>query len=151
MRILGLDLGDRRIGVAVGDTDTGMAFPLKVIEINEKSDTIKQIKACLDEEKASLVVVGYPLNMDGSAGSRARTSDEFAGILGAECGCEVRLWDERLTSVLGERVLIEADISRRKRRKVVDKLAAQIMLQGYLDRHYQRSEDRSQRPEDRGI
>ncbi len=134
MRILGLDLGDKRIGVALSDPLGWTAQGLDVIPGagGAKSD-IKKIKEITQKYEVEKVVVGLPLNMDGSPGPRAEKARAFAGRLARVLGLPVELWDERLTTVEAERLLIEADMKRAKRRQVIDKMAAVLILQNYLD------------------
>ena len=94
---------------------------------------IEEIKAIIQNEKINAIVVGHPLNMNGSAGPKACEAEKFAEKLSQTVGIKVMLWDERLTSKEAERYLIEANTSRAKRKKKIDQLAAQIMLQGYID------------------
>lgn len=135
MRILGLDLGDKRIGVALSDPMGWTAQGLEVIPAagGAKSD-IKKIKEIAQKYEVEKVVVGLPLNMDGSPGPRAEKARAFAGRLAGVLGLPVETWDERLTTAEAERLLIEADMKRSKRRQVIDKMAAVLILQNYLDR-----------------
>lgn len=134
MRILGLDLGDKRIGVALSDPMGWTAQGLEVIHSTggAKSD-IKKIKEIAQKYEVEKVVVGLPLNMDGSPGPRAEKARAFAGRLAGVLGLPVETWDERLTTAEAERLLIEADMKRSKRRQVIDKMAAVLILQNYLD------------------
>ncbi len=134
MRIMGLDIGTKRIGVAVSDETGTLAQGKGVVQRTTDKEAIDQIKESITENKVGEVVIGLPLNMDGSKGERAEDSEGFARILRGETGLPVKLWDERLSTKEVEAVLISADVSRSKRKKVTDKLAAQIILQSYLDR-----------------
>lgn len=135
MRVLGLDLGSRVIGMAVSDELGWTAQGLPSWKRRERAEEdIAEIKRLVSLYKAECIVVGYPRNMDGSAGPAAQAAAEFADRLQEELGIKVVLWDERMSTVAAERVLLEGDVSRRKRRQAVDKLAAVIILQGYLDR-----------------
>ncbi|OPY57442.1 MAG: putative Holliday junction resolvase [Pelotomaculum sp. PtaU1.Bin035] len=134
MRIMGLDLGEKRIGVAVSDPMGWTAQGLEVIISKGSSMAdIKRIKEVAREYEVGRVVVGLPKNMDGSPGLQAEKIKTFAGRLSEALGLPVELWDERLTTVAAEKLLIEADLSRARRRKVIDKMAAALILQGYLD------------------
>ncbi len=134
MRILGLDLGDKRIGVALSDPLGWTAQGLAVIAGagGTRSD-LRRIKELAAKHEVEKVVVGLPLNMDGSAGPRAEKARLFAERLAGALGMPVVLWDERLTTAQAERLLIEADMKRAGRRKVIDKMAAVLILQNYLD------------------
>jgi len=133
MRILGLDIGTKNIGVAVSDETGTIAQGKGIVRRTSEEAAVKEIAAFIEEYKIEEIVVGHPLNMDGTTGERARDSERFAETLKKETDLPVKLWDERLSTKEAEDVLIEADVSRRGRRKVKDKLAAQLILQGYLD------------------
>ncbi len=141
-RIIGLDVGDKRTGVALSDPSETMALGLCVIEAEGIKALVKRVKDIAAEHEAARIVVGLPLNMDGSSGERARRSLKVARKLRDETGLEVMTWDERLTTVQAERVLLEADLSRSRRKRVIDKMSAVLMLQGYLDRHRAKSGER---------
>jgi len=133
LRIMALDLGDRRIGVAVSDALGWTAQGIGVVERHRDGREILEIERLVREREVSEIVVGLPRNMDGSIGSRGEICIAFAEMLRGRLQLPVHLWDERLTTVAAERTLLEADVSRRKRRQVVDKLAATLILQHYLD------------------
>lgn len=133
MRILGIDLGDKTIGLAVSDPTGLLSQPVKTlrrIETNQDMDAIKQV---INEYEIEKIVIGLPKNMNGSIGPQSEKILQFADMLRDATGLEVILWDERLTTVAAERALLEADISRKKRRKVIDSIAASLILQGYLE------------------
>jgi len=132
---MGLDLGDKRIGVAVSDPLGLTAQGLESIACRSVKDNIKIIKEIARKYEVRRVVVGYPVNMDGSAGPRAEMASSFAGRLAKALDLPVELWDERLTTVAAERLLIKADVSRSRRRQVIDQVAASLILQSYLDSH----------------
>ncbi|MCL1796212.1 MAG: Holliday junction resolvase RuvX [Clostridia bacterium] len=132
MRMLALDIGDRRIGVAVSDPSGTIAQPVRVIERIGWGPDVRKIAALANEYGTNLVLAGLPLNMDGSEGGQAEKVRAFAGKL-LEAGLEIIFADERMSTVSAERVLIESDIRRDKRKRVVDKVAAAVILQGYLD------------------
>ena len=129
MRILGLDVGEKRIGVAVSDSLGYIAQGISVIK-RENTEELKKIVSDYDIEK---IVVGLPKNMDGSIGEQAKKALAFIEDLKREIDLPVLAWDERLTTKEAEGVLLKADLSRAKRKKVIDKLAAALILQGYLD------------------
>jgi putative Holliday junction resolvase len=133
--VLGLDLGDRTIGVAVSDVRRMIASPLETLPRAKKfSADAAALAAIAAHRSAAGVVMGWPKNMDGSEGPRAQASRAFARSLGRALGLPVALWDERLSTVAVERTLLEADSSRKRRAEVIDKLAAAYILQGALDR-----------------
>jgi len=129
---MGIDLGDKTIGVAVSDPLGWTAQPVEVIRRVQWEDDLKCLRRLAADYEVQEVVVGYPRNMDGSLGPRARSAAAFAQCLASELNLPVSLWDERLTTVAAERTLLEADMSRAKRRRVIDKMAAALMLQNYL-------------------
>ncbi|OPZ74841.1 MAG: putative Holliday junction resolvase [Firmicutes bacterium ADurb.Bin456] len=134
MRIMGLDLGEKRIGVAVSDPLGWTAQGLQVIAVGGSLKAgIASIKELVRQYQVERIVVGLPRNMDGSPGSEAKRATEFAGLLSKKLGLPVEMYDERLTTVAAERVLLEADLSRARRREIIDKMAASLILQGYLD------------------
>ncbi|MDB4866689.1 MAG: ruvX [Cohnella sp.] len=135
MRILGLDYGDRRIGVALSDVFGWTAQGLEMIERKREGDDFRRIAELVKEHEVEAIVVGLPKNMNGTIGPRGEICMAFAEELRQTLSMPVHLWDERLTTVAATRTLLEADVSRRKRKLVVDKLAASLLLQNYLDAH----------------
>lgn len=133
MKILGLDYGDRRIGVALSDAFGWTAQGLEVIERRKLEDDLKRLGDIVKEHGVESIVLGLPKNMNGTVGPRGELSISFAEQLQQSFGLPVHLWDERLSTVSAERALLEADVSRKKRRQVIDKMAATIILQTYLD------------------
>lgn len=133
MRILGLDVGDVRIGVAVSDPLKIIARGLDFIKRTTVKEDVEAIRELVDEHEAEEIVVGLPKMMSGKIGVQAQKVQDFAEALGATIEIPIIMWDERLSTVAATRVLIEADMSRKKRKKVVDKVAATLILQGYLD------------------
>jgi putative Holliday junction resolvase len=133
-RALGIDHGDARIGLAISD-DLGMlAHPLETIHVKEIADPVAHIAAIVSREKIGHIVLGLPRNMDGTYGPAAEKVRAFAEKLRAACaGCELKLWDERLTSVAAQRSLHEAGRNVKNSRQVIDQVAAQLILQGWLD------------------
>ena len=145
MRILALDLGEKRIGVAVSDELLMTAQGLCVIASKGAAKDLEQIAELIRTQVISIIVLGLPRNMDGSIGPMAEKVREFGRLLQDQHpDVPVEYWDERLTTAGAQRMLIGADISRMKRRQVVDKVAAVLILQGYLDR---RSNRRNASPE----
>ncbi|MBB6282913.1 Holliday junction resolvase RuvX [Geobacillus subterraneus] len=135
MRTLGLDLGTKTLGVAVSDELGWTAQGLETIAIDEERGNygLERLRAIIDEYGVDAIVVGWPKNMNGTLGPRAEASERFAAKLREEFSLPVVLWDERLSTMAAERMLIAADVSRKKRRKVIDKMAAAVILQSYLD------------------
>lgn len=134
MRILGLDVGDRTIGVAVSDP---LGFTAQgIITIRRKSlqyDMDELLKYC-NEYQCEAIVIGLPKNMNGTVGPQGEKVLEFSEKLKELVTCKIEFWDERLTTVAANRAMLEADLSRAKRKSIVDKVAATYILQGYLDR-----------------
>ena len=134
MRIMALDVGSKRIGVALSDPLKITAQGLQTFQRTTLEEDVKGLWQLIDEHEVSQLVVGLPKNMDGSIGFKAEEVQQFIADLTAERKIEVIWIDERLTTVSAERVLLEADVSRAKRKKVIDKMAAVVILQSYLDR-----------------
>ncbi|MFB3737970.1 MAG: Holliday junction resolvase RuvX [Candidatus Velamenicoccus archaeovorus] len=133
-RVLGLDLGDARIGVAISDPERRLAVPLGTVRTGAPED-LRAIAALVREHGAALVVLGLPLTMAGERGARAHHAERFAGALRAFLDVPVVLQDERLSTVEAERALRDAGASGRERRRAVDRSAAAVILQAYLDAH----------------
>jgi len=133
MRILGLDVGSKRIGIALSDEMGWTAQGEKVLIRKNISADIREISKLVYQHKVEEIVVGLPLNMNGSKGRGAEEILSFTEKLKNRIKLPVQVWDERLSTVAAQKVLLEADLSRKKRKKVVDKLAAVLILQGYLD------------------
>lgn len=129
MRILGLDPGGKRIGVAVSDA---LGITAQGRETIARGD-MPALKNAVEENDVTEIVVGLPLNMDGTKGPRAEDAILFAEELKKEFSLPVNMWDERLSTLFVERAMLEGDLSRKKRKKLNDKLAAQVILQSYLD------------------
>lgn len=132
-KVLGVDFGDRRTGVAVSDEARTIAFPRETLECPLVEQAAAAVARFAEAERAGEIVVGYPLNMDGTRGARAERTDRFMAELAKRTKVPLKTWDERLSTRIAESVLIEAGTRRDRRREVVDKLAAQVILQGYLD------------------
>ncbi len=136
MRYLGLDLGSKTLGIAISDKTLTIASVLKTIYFNadDYDSLIEPLKEIIIENKITKIILGYPLNMNGTIGPRAEITIEFKKKLENAFQLEVILQDERLTSVISNQVLIDADISRKKRKKKVDGMAASLILQSYLNK-----------------
>ena len=134
MRIMALDVGSKRIGVALSDPLKITAQGLQTFQRTTLEEDIRGLWKLMDEHEVSQLVVGLPKNMDGSVGFKAEEVQQFIADLTADRPMDVIWVDERLTTVSAERALLEADVSRAKRKKVIDKMAAVIILQSYLDR-----------------
>lgn len=137
MRTLGLDVGSKTIGVAVSDPFQMTAQGLKTIywDENDMSSADELLREIIEQYDVTKIVVGLPKNMDGSIGERAQITEIYANRLARQFNLNVELFDERLSTMSAERTLLEADMSRKKRGKVIDQLAATIILQNYLDSH----------------
>lgn len=136
MRIMGLDYGSVTVGVAISDALLLTAQGIEVIrrkEENKLRHTLQRIEELIKEYQVEQIVLGYPKNMNNTIGERALKSEEFAKTLERRTGLEVVLWDERLTTVSAHNAMIEGNMRREDRSKVVDKVAAVFILQGYLD------------------
>ena len=154
MRAIGIDLGERRVGVAVSDPDGIVATPYAVIDLHAKSGSsakasrrvskqasaqasslalCRKLQEIASEIKAEAVVVGMPLNLDGRSGPAARSAEDQIAALSEALDIPVLTHDERFTTVIAERAMLEADLSRKRRKKSIDKSAATIMLQSWLD------------------
>ena len=134
MRILGLDYGEKRIGVALSDPMEIIASALSTIENRAETDIIAQILDIAHEHDVERIIVGLPRSLDGTLGPQAKRVQEFVESLSGETDIPVITWDERYSSVDAERVLVEAGVKREKRKKHRDSVAAAFILQGYLDR-----------------
>ncbi len=133
MKVLGLDIGEKRIGIAISDDLGYTAQGVKVLERRGVDDDLKELAELIAVSNVSEIVVGLPKNMDGSLGEGAQKVLSFVKKVEGLLSVPVILWDERWTTVEATRVLLQADLTRKKRRKVVDKIAAALILQGYLD------------------
>jgi len=131
--IIGIDLGKKRTGIAISDINQKIASPFKVYENKKFSDILDILKTIIDERDICAIIVGDPINMDGSIGPKSQSSRSFLKNLSKELDVPIILWDERLSTVSAERSLLEADISRKKRQQIIDKIAASIILQSFLD------------------
>ena len=135
-RLLGLDVGAKTVGLAISDSALSIASPLETLRRTKFQDDAKELARICAERRVGGLVVGLPVNMDGSEGPRCQSVRQFAANLGALAGFElpIAFWDERLSTAAVERLLVEkADMTRRRRAEVVDKMAAAYILQGALD------------------
>lgn len=133
MKILGLDYGEARIGVAVSDALGMLANPLDTICEKDRALQLEKVVAVAKENRVEKIVVGYPKRMDGTLGHRAEYTEEFARELSQMLDIPYVMWDERLSSTEAHRILESGGVSGKKRKTKVDKIAAVIILQGYLD------------------
>lgn len=135
MRKMGLDVGTRTVGVAISDALGWTAQGIETIKIHEENEEfgMERLGELIREYTVTEVVIGYPKNMNNSIGPRAEASERFAQLVKDTFDIPVVLWDERLTTMAADRMLIDADVSRKKRKQVIDKMAAVMILQGYLD------------------
>lgn len=132
-RLLGLDLGEKTIGLALSDSRRKIASPYETLSRGKFGKDAQALKTIIEREEVKGLVVGYPINMDGSLGPRAQATRAFVANLEKLIPLPVLLWDERMTTMAVERTMLEADLSRARRAELVDKLAASYMLQGFLD------------------
>lgn len=133
MRILGLDIGDRTIGVAVSDPLGLTAQGITTIRRKSIEKDLEEIKKICDEYSVESIVSGLPKNMNGTLGPQSEKVISFCDLIKKDINLPINMWDERLTTVAAHRAMLEADLSRAKRKKIVDKMAAIYILQGYLD------------------
>ncbi len=133
-RLIGLDLGTKTIGLALSDLGRGIASPMETIRRKKFTADADYLLALCAKQTVGGIVLGLPLNMDGSEGPRAQATRAFARNLSQKTELPITYWDERLSTAAVTRTLLEADSSRAKRADVVDKMAAAFILQGFLDR-----------------
>jgi putative Holliday junction resolvase len=132
-RILGVDYGDRRVGLALSDPLGIAARPLMTLERGTRAEDMEAFRDLVHDHDVVRIVVGMPLDMDGTAGRRAALTRSFIDRLREATKVPVEAWDERLTTVQAERTLVAGDLSRARRRRVIDQVAAVILLQSWLD------------------
>lgn len=132
-RYIGIDVGDSRIGLAISDEKRMIAFPLAVIKRENNSYGFNKIEKLLKEKNFKAFVVGLPVKSDGSLGNQCEKVLKYVESLKEYFKSEVIVWDERYTTIIAEKILIESNTKREKRRKVIDEVAAQLILQSYLD------------------
>ena len=133
MRILALDHGTKRIGIAVSDETKTIALPLEYILTEPFAGFLDRLKKIILEKEVDLLLIGQPRNMDGSYGPAAQKVEAFVAVLRSTITIPIKMWDERLTSTMANRALIQGGVRRDKRKEKVDKMAAAILLQSYLD------------------
>jgi putative Holliday junction resolvase len=133
MKILGIDYGEKRVGLAVSDPSNMVARSLKVLMRNETRRWLGEMKEIIEQNKIGKIVIGLPRNMNGSLGEKGKDVLAFVKVLEKVVNVPIVTWDERLTTVSAEKVLVQAELSRKKRRDILDKLSACIILQNYLD------------------
>ena len=136
MRYLGIDLGSKTVGLAISDTTLTIASTYKTIFFKDEdyNSTINEIKDIIKENNITKIILGLPKNMNNTLGERAEITLKYKELLEKSTDLPVVMFDERLTSVISNSILIEADMSRKKRKKKVDSIAAQIILQDYLNK-----------------
>ena len=132
--LMGLDLGSKTIGVAISDSFRSIATPLKTIRRTKFSEEVKVLFQLISEREISGIIIGLPKNMDGTEGARCQSTRAFARNIITFRDFPISYWDERLSTVAAEKALLEADINRKRRSKVIDHVAASYILQGALDR-----------------
>ncbi len=133
MRVLGIDLGKVRIGTALSDYEGRMALPSVTLDAKGLAKNVAAVADLAQKSEATLIVVGMPVRMDGTAGPAAEFTERFVQALKEGTDIDVKTWDERLTSSQANKLMISADVSRKDRKGAVDSMAAAIMLQSYLD------------------
>ena len=133
MRVLAIDHGSKRMGIAISDPSGMIAQPLEFILAEPFAAFLQRLKELIQEKEVELILVGMPRNMDGSYGPAAAKVQEFVAVLKETIAIPIRTWDERLTSAQANRFLLQADVRRKDRKEKVDKAAAAILLQSYLD------------------
>jgi putative Holliday junction resolvase len=131
-RVLGIDVGSVRIGLAISDETCTLASPVATIP-NEPRTLWTRIGREIEDRRVDRVVIGLPRRLDGSEGDAAATARKFAAELARRTATEIELWDERFTTTIAERALIESGIRRKRRREVIDSVAASVLLQNWLD------------------
>jgi len=142
MRILGIDAGERTLGLALSDPAGILASPLQTIRRSGEAKDLAALEQVIAEHEVGEIVVGLPLNMNGSRGPQAQKAEALAKLLRERFQVPVHLWDERLSTVAAERAMLEADLSRQKRKKAIDQVAAAFFLQGFLEAHGRKEEAR---------
>lgn len=133
MRILALDVGEKNIGLAISDELGWTAQGLPNIKVQSRDKSITSILDVAGERKVTEIVVGMPVNLNGTAGKKAKEIADFVHDLKKRTRLPIKVWDERLSSMQAEKLMLEADLSRKKRKKRIDMLSAQLILQSYLD------------------
>ncbi len=132
-RILGIDLGEKRVGLALSDPAGIIASPIGKIEYHDDAQLLREIEKLAKDSGVTELVVGLPIRTSGLKGKQAERAEAFSKILQERLGLPVHLWDERMSTVAAERSLLEGDLSRNKRKQIRDQVAASIILQGFLE------------------
>jgi putative Holliday junction resolvase len=132
-RIIGLDVGTTTIGIALSDVSRMIATPMETINRTKFTKDIERLKAIITEQNVAGMVIGWPVNMDGSEGPRCQSTKQFVRNVEAHTSLPSVMWDERMSSMAVDKAMLEADLSRQKRDKHIDKLAASYILQGALE------------------
>ncbi len=133
-RLIGIDLGSKNVGLALSDTGLMVASPLETMKRGRLKEDVATLRERVTRYDVGGIVIGLPRNMDGSDGPAAQAARAYARNLARELDLPVTMWDERLSTAAVERTLLDADMSRRRRGEVIDKMAASFILQGFLDR-----------------
>ena len=133
MRVLAIDHGTKRMGIAISDPSGMIAQPLEFIPAEPFAPFLERLKELILEKEVDMILVGMPRNMDGSYGPAAAKVQEFVAVLKETIAIPIKTWDERLTSAQANRMLVQADVRRKDRKEKVDKAAAAILLQSFLD------------------
>lgn len=132
-RLLGIDYGLKHTGVAISDSTWIIASPLLTIQSDSRQKTIAKIQEILSQHNIAAIIFGYPINMNGSEGPQCQKVKNFAEFLATHIDIPITFWDERWSTTAITRTMIEADLSRKRQKEVVDKMAASFILQGFLD------------------
>lgn len=132
-RLLGLDLGSKKIGLSLSDQARQIASPMLTIRRTKYSQDAAKIQEICNEQLIQGLVIGLPINMDGSEGKACQVSREFSRLFFKSCGLPILLWDERLSTAAVTKTMVEADLSRKRQANIVDKMASAYILQGALD------------------
>ncbi len=133
MRYMALDVGDVRIGVAISDELGSTSLPHSVIERTNDAEVLKKITDIINQYKIDVLVIGNPINMNGTVGARSKKTEQFYNYIKKRINIKSLMFDERLTTLAAQRILLDADVSRKKRKEVIDKLAAQQILYSYIE------------------
>lgn len=133
MRYMALDVGDVRIGVAISDELGRTSLPHSVIERTNDAEVLNKITDIISKYRVDVLVVGNPINLDGTIGARSKKTEQFYNYIKKRINIKSLMFDERLTTLAAQRILLDADVSRKKRKEVIDKLAAQQILYSYIE------------------
>ncbi len=132
-RVLGIDLGSKNIGLAISDTEFHIASPFKTLQRKKLSENAQEISVIIKEQNIGGLVIGFPINMNGTVGPRAQSTRDWSLDLAKYIDLPILLWDERMSTLAVERAMLTADLSRKKRSRKIDQAAAAYILQGALD------------------